>query len=102
MADTQHTPNKHREQKLKKHYGMSEADYNAMLEKQEGKCAICGHYRKLVVDHCHAYGVVRALLCSNCNSAIGLLSENPFTMMAAAHYVQHHLQIRHAQAHSAD
>jgi hypothetical protein len=93
MADTQHTPNKNREQKLKKHYGMSEQDYNALLEKQEGRCAICNNYRKLVVDHCHQYGTVRALLCSNCNSAIGLLAENPFTIKAAAAYVEAHLGI---------
>lgn len=90
MADTQHTPNKHREQKLKKHYGLSEQDYNEMLEKQKGQCAICGNYRKLVVDHCHNYGNVRSLLCSNCNSAIGLLGEDPITILAAAAYVARH------------
>jgi hypothetical protein len=92
MSDKSQDPNKHREQKLKRHYGMSEKDYNVMLEKQEGRCAICGNYRKLVVDHCHTANRVRDLLCSQCNSAIGLLSDNPFTIRAAAAYVERHLR----------
>lgn len=90
MADTNHKPNRHREQKLKRNYNLTESDYNRILARQKGKCGICENYRKLVVDHCHKTGKVRGLLCSNCNSGIGLLGENPTFIRAAAAYVARH------------
>lgn len=43
--------------------------------------------RCLVIDHCHTTGAVRALLCNGCNSAIGMMKENPETLIAAAAYL---------------
>lgn len=50
-----------------------------MLKKQDGKCAICNKEptdKMLNIDHNHSTGQVRALLCSYCNRALGLMEEN--------------------------
>ena len=72
------------------YYGMSVADYKAMEQEQGGKCAICGRRpeKRLAVDHCHDTDVVRGLLCRTCNSAIGLLQDDPDVIMRAAIYVE--------------
>ncbi len=43
---------------------------------------------RLVIDHCHSTGAIRGLLCSNCNTAIGLLSDNPEIIRKAADYLE--------------
>lgn len=48
---------------------------------QDNKCLGCGLKKKLVVDHDHASGHVRGLLCANCNSALGLIEDNPVTLL---------------------
>ncbi len=69
-----------REGVLKCRYGITIQDYDTMLENQGGKCAICRRERlgkrKLCVDHDHATGKVRGLLCTVCNSALGFI-ESP-------------------------
>ena len=65
-----------REYELRK-YGISGEIYSKMVEAQESKCAICHKFcPKLFVDHNHTTGEVRKLLCSNCNTAIGLAYED--------------------------
>lgn len=84
-----------RENQLRLHYGLSLKDFNALLEKQGGVCAICKNpprntgkwNRNLSVDHDHVTGSVRGLLCEHCNRAIGLLGDNALTIHAAAAYV---------------
>ena len=44
--------------------------------------------RKLAIDHCHITGRVRALLCAACNTAFGLLNEDPVRIEALLHYAQ--------------
>lgn len=63
---------------IKRRYGCTLEQYNAMLVAQEGKCALCSTLHnpaekkgRLFVDHCHTNGKVRALLCSACNSMLG-------------------------------
>lgn len=61
-------------------YGITREQYNLMLVKQNFSCAICETYQSdlpkaLSIDHCHESGVVRGLLCSKCNHAIGLLGD---------------------------
>jgi Recombination endonuclease VII len=74
---------------LKRNYGITLEEFNRMSAEQESRCAICGSVPwRLVVDHCHVSGVVRKLLCDTCNSAIGLLRENPNLMRMAANYVE--------------
>lgn len=77
---------------LKSMYGLSMDDYNALLEKQMNTCAICStHFTELkkglFVDHCHDTGKVRGLLCSACNSAIGLLKENRYLFLTCVEYL---------------
>jgi hypothetical protein len=81
--------------RLKVSYGMTTDDYDRMFESQEGLCAICGmspvgrgRSDMLVVDHCHTKGNVRALLCGNCNSALGLLDDSPVILQSAMDYIK--------------
>ena len=73
-----------------KKYGLSEDDFANMMRAQGGLCAICSkpssesRYGRLSVDHCHATGAVRGLLCSLCNLAIGYFRDDP-TLFAKAH-----------------
>lgn len=70
---------------LKFHYGITLEEYNQILEKQKGCCAICGRHQSethksrwkcklsLSVDHNHITRQIRGLLCGTCNRAIGSL-----------------------------
>lgn len=72
-------------------YGLTLADYDALLAEQGGVCAVCRtHETKLPlhVDHCHSTGRVRGLLCSNCNTALGKLKESPDRIAALLRYAQ--------------
>ena len=62
---------------LKSNYGISLNDYNLMLEKQAGKCAIfgCQNNDNLVVDHNHQTGKVRGLLCYRHNCAMWVIDD---------------------------
>jgi hypothetical protein len=72
---------------LKYHYGLTIGEYHAMRVQQQGKCAICGaSERRLVVDHHHATGQVRCLLCDLCNTMIGYAREDPAILLAGAAY----------------
>lgn len=57
-------------------YRLTREQHAAMVNAQGNACAICGKSpevgKRLVVDHCHATGVVRALLCHPCNLAVGV------------------------------
>lgn len=85
-----------RRARLRLKYGISEEVYNQMHQDQNGCCALCGRpetktirgvvYR-LAVDHNHATGKVRALLCNACNNAIGGLQDDPGLLRKAADYI---------------
>jgi hypothetical protein len=70
------TPTERLTRKLWQEYKLTLAQYMALVEAQGGVCAICGRTpesgSRLFVDHCHATGVVRALLCNTCNLAVGV------------------------------
>ncbi len=70
-------------------YGMTRAAFEAMLEAQGGRCAICQQTpSKVVVDHDHRTGRVRGLLCGPCNRALGHLQDQPGRCLAAAEYLR--------------
>lgn len=69
-------------------YGLTDEAYRAMLERQEGRCAVCLDEAKLCVDHDHKTGKVRGLLCSHCNTAIGHLRDDPSRIRRAADYLE--------------
>lgn len=80
---------------LRDGYGMTLEEYSRLLSSQGGRCAICGDdgrgkakkAKRLHVDHDHKTGVIRGLLCSPCNFAIGLLRDNPELLRRAASYL---------------
>lgn len=85
----------YRDYQYQKKYGISLEEYNDLLEKQGGKCAICGITREecndkraLPVDHDHETGHVRGILCHSCNRAIGLLKDSPENLRKAADYLE--------------
>ncbi|QBP33246.1 endonuclease VII [Gordonia phage BrutonGaster] len=78
------------DRKLRERYGISLAEYKDLLDEQDGKCAICHTVAKLHVDHCHVTGKKRGLLCSQCNTAIGLLKEDLNLLSRAAEYLELH------------
>ena len=83
-------PCQNRFHRYQKGYGMSVEEYESMLEAQGGACRICGgrHVRALAVDHCHRTGRIRGLLCSNCNTALGMMKDDPLTVARAAAYLE--------------
>lgn len=70
-------------------YGLSEEEF-ALLQ-AAGSCPICERSGvPMEVDHDHATGKVRAILCSRCNSALGLFCEDPNLMLRAIAYLEAH------------
>lgn len=75
-------------------YGLTAETFGALWERQSGECAICGRalemsgMRSCNVDHDHATGVVRGLLCRACNRGIGLLGDDADRLGAAARYLR--------------
>jgi hypothetical protein len=83
-----------RENAMRNKYGENhELIRSGLMSEQHGLCAICdsppfGKHGKLCMDHCHVSGIVAGLLCVQCNSAIGLLLEDPNIIRRAAEYVE--------------
>lgn len=80
--------------RLRRNFGISIKDYEEMVKLQNGLCAICNEKQKgnrvLAVDHNHKKGIVRALLCTNCNVALGNFKENIDTLHSAIKYLKYH------------
>jgi hypothetical protein len=79
-------------------YGITVEQYEELLQRQGGGCAICGsteprgrqrsyHRRNFAVDHCHETGEVRGLLCFPCNAAIGQLGDTVEHVQSAVRYL---------------
>lgn len=82
-----------RDSYLKRKYGITEAEYIEMLDDQDGVCFLCkgnfgGRFGVPHVDHCHASGQTRKLLCDRCNRGIGFLNDDPALLRAAADYIE--------------
>ncbi|MFE9473562.1 endonuclease VII domain-containing protein [Streptomyces griseofuscus] len=73
---------------LKRQYGLTVAERDAMVASQRGLCVICLKAPAAHVDHCHKTGRVRGVLCFNCNSAIGKLGDDPDAVRRAAAYLE--------------
>ena len=93
----ENNPEKIRNHDLKSNHSITLEEYNKMLEKQNGVCAICGKketdkisskkIKNLAVDHNHKTGKVRGLLCGRCNKAIGLFQDNLEHLQSAFKYL---------------
>jgi len=75
-------------------YGITSIGFNALLIEQKGACGVCNRKEPTKlgwhVDHDHTTGKVRGVLCSNCNTAIGLMKDNPLIADSAAVYLRKH------------
>ena len=87
----------HRERHLRRSYGITPERYDAELEKQNGRCAMCGLppddtdlQKKLVVDHDHETGKFRSLIHGRCNAVLGYAQEKPAILLAAHAYLLRH------------
>lgn len=89
-------PDRYADYSLKKTLGLPVGTYAIMLAEQGGICAICGsaepggRVKRFHVDHCHATGRIRSLLCTNCNNGLGRFLDKPDLLRAAADYVEKH------------
>jgi Recombination endonuclease VII len=94
QANRYNSPDKNRARALKRLYGLTQDQYDAMSVAQDHKCASCGaleieqKHGVLVVDHCHATGKVRGLLCNQCNLILGLSNDNPVLLRRWADYLE--------------
>lgn len=72
--------------------GITPDEWLGRVEAQHGACAICGDEPDdpltLHIDHDHATGTVRGLLCNRCNTALGMLRDDPMLMACAIEYLQ--------------
>lgn len=77
--------------RMMKRYGITVDDYGRMLDEQRGVCAICRTPpgdRYLHVDHCHATGRVRGLLCFRCNSSLGHAQDSVSRLKSMIAYLE--------------
>ena len=85
-------PMARRKHRLRCIYGISLEEYDAMLDRQGGVCAICkkkpDEGKALFVDHCHITGRVRGLLCGKCNSVLAFGNDDPDILRAAIAYLR--------------
>lgn len=74
------------------HIGLTDEAFQSMKAEQRGLCAICERMPLgpwgLVIDHNHATGEVRGLLCSACNTALGLFHDDPDRLVTASRYLR--------------
>jgi hypothetical protein len=83
---------------LSRRYGITAEEADAMLADQGGLCGLCRAAPAEHVDHDHATGAVRDLLCFNCNGGLGQFKDNAALLRAAARYVEAHRAGQTAQA----
>ena len=85
-------PERVKDARLRREYGITLPEYNRVIRGQGGCCAICKRLVKefknaLAVDHSHSLGTVRGLLCWNCNKALGVFRDDIERIKAAVVYL---------------
>jgi hypothetical protein len=87
-------------QRLRRVYGITVEDYDAMLSAQNFSCFICkttdpgavgnrdSGRKVFAVDHCHESGKIRGLLCHRCNKGLGHFLDDRENLMRAADYIK--------------
>lgn len=85
-------PSYDRWMKIWRKYGLTPKQWEDLYSLQQGRCAICiaplAEGTKICVDHDHATGVVRGLLCTICNQGLGYFKDDPDRLRRAAAYVE--------------
>jgi len=80
--------------RIKVKYGITRDEYAALLKSQNGTCALCGAERassrneNLNIDHNHETGQIRGLLCTRCNTVIGLVNEDISLLSKMVEYLK--------------
>jgi hypothetical protein len=74
-------------------YGVSADEVDAMLDAQNGRCAICGErapdrLASMHLDHDHEHGQLRGLLCLSCNQGLGKFRDDPTVLLRAIVYLR--------------
>lgn len=79
-----------RNRKLMTKYGLTFAQFSALLDSQEGRCAICRieFDGEPSVDHDHQTNMVRGLLCTTCNTGLGMFKDSPERLRGAIKYLK--------------
>lgn len=73
--------------------------FHAMNESQDFQCAICADDSEILhIDHCHATGKVRGLLCIRCNTVLGKFADDPSRFQSASEYLLKTARKAQAQA----
>jgi hypothetical protein len=86
---------------MKKNYGITMDDKENILENQNYKCPICGIELRLIerkscVDHDHDTGIIRGVICGNCNIMLGGARDNPDILFSGAKYLVTHKTVAEA------
>jgi hypothetical protein len=74
--------------------GVTDAQYWDMYHEQGGRCGICRtrlnskRYKAFAVDHCHTTGKIRGLLCTQCNTGLGLFKDDPVRLEKAIEWTK--------------
>lgn len=84
-----------RSREMRNRYGVTASEFSAMFDRQDGRCAICEELsggqrakgRRLHIDHDHKSGEVRGLLCTSCNTAIGMMEDSEEMLRASISYL---------------
>lgn len=78
-------------QYLQRRHGIDIDEFEGICWLQDGKCRICGDLlgegKQVHIDHDHQTGVIRGVLCNNCNRGIGFLRDDPELIRSAADYL---------------
>lgn len=72
---------------LTQRYGVTAAQVQEMVDAQDGLCTICGVAPATQVDHHHATGAFRGILCPDCNAGLGAFGDDPALLFAAVDYL---------------
>jgi hypothetical protein len=72
---------------LKRRYGIGADEFDARVRTQGGVCVICGRENPEHVDHDHDTGVVRGILCFNCNGGLGQFGDDQDRLLNAVAYL---------------
>jgi hypothetical protein len=80
---------------IKSTFGITKGQYEKIEKAQGGVCAVCGqppsgntkNQQVLAIDHCHATGQIRGLLCGRCNKALGLFNDDALRLQKAIRYL---------------
>ena len=77
---------------IRRRFGITDAEYRRLLDFQGGRCAICKspsakYTTRFHIDHDHTIGRMRGLLCSDCNTGIGLFQDSTTLLSSAIAYL---------------